>query len=109
MERNQKDVLKADGKVQKYETPPILDGYKYVSGKWNNGFIIERIQDESQFVWIPVGWLDSNGTFDGSSFTEKFGSRNYQKDELSEVRYHEKFRGELALAEIISPLDFMLY
>ncbi len=55
MERNQKDVLKADGKVQKYETPPILDGYKYVSGKWNNGFIIERIQDESQFVWIPVG------------------------------------------------------
>ncbi len=109
MERNQKDVLKADGKIQKYETPPVLDGYRYVSGRWDNGFIIERIQDESQFVWIPVGWLDSNGTLDGSSFTEKFGRRNYQKDEFSEVRYHEKFRGELALAEIISPLDFMLY
>ena len=48
-----------------YVNPPIPEGYKHVCGEWNNGFVIERCSDGSQFVWIPVGSLDSNGTLDG--------------------------------------------
>lgn len=39
---------------QNYANPPIPKGYKYVEGSWNNGFVIERKSDQSQFVWVPV-------------------------------------------------------
>lgn len=55
-----------------YITPPIPEGYKYVCGQWNNGFVIERGSDKSQFVWIPVESLEANGTIDGEHFSEKF-------------------------------------
>lgn len=59
-----------------YANPPIPERYKHVCGEWNNGFVIERCSDGSQFVWIPVGSLDYNGTLDGKRFWEKFGRRN---------------------------------
>ena len=88
---------KANVYSENYANPPILEGYKHVCGEWNNGFVIERCSDGSQFVWIPVGSLDSNGTLDGVSFTEKFGRRNYLNDEFSESEFHETLTGELAL------------
>ena len=54
-------------------------------GEWNNGFVIERCSDGSQFVWIPVGSIDSNGTLDGEHFSEKFGRRNYMNNEFNEA------------------------
>lgn len=60
-----------------YVNPPIPEGYKHICGEWNNGFTIERISDGSQLVWVPVGWLDSNGTLDGKKFDEKFGRRPF--------------------------------
>ena len=68
-----------------YVNPPIPEGYKHVCGEWNNGFVIERCSDGSQFVWIPVGSLDSNGTLDGEHFSEKFGRRNYMNNEFNEA------------------------
>ena len=68
-----------------YVNPPIPEGYKHIFGEWNNGFVIERCSDGNQFVWIPVGSLDSNGTLDGEHFSEKFGRRNYMDDKFS---YH---------------------
>ena len=65
--------------------PPIPEGYKHVCGEWNNGFVIERCSDGSQFVWIPVVSLDSNGTLDGEHFSEKFGRRNYMNNEFNEA------------------------
>ena len=78
-----------------YVNPPIPEGYKHVGGEWNNGFVIERCSDGSQFVWIPVGSLDSNGTLDGKHFTEKFGRRNYMNDEFSDDKFNEALNGEL--------------
>ena len=78
-----------------YVNPPIPEGYKHVCGKWNNGFVIERCSDGSQFVWIPVGSLDSNGTLDGEHFSEKFGRRNYRNDEFSDDEFNEALNGEL--------------
>ena len=81
-----------------YVNPPIPEGYKYVCGKWNNGFAIERCSDGSQFVWIPVGSLDPDGTLDGKSFSERFGRRNYREDDdkFSCKHFHENLNQELS-------------
>lgn len=81
---------------ENYVEPPIPEGYRYICGRWNNGFVIERCSDGSQFVWIPVGWLDCNGTLDGQHFVEKFGRRNYLNDKFSDDEFFENFGGELA-------------
>lgn len=78
-----------------YVNPIIPEGYKHVCGEWNNGFVIERCSDGSQFVWIPVGSLDSNGTLDGEHFSEKFGRRNFMNDEFSDHEFNETLNGEL--------------
>ena len=91
------DIDKANSYSENYANPPIPEGYKHIGGEWNNGFVIERCSDGSQFVWIPVGSLDSNGTLDGVSFTEKFGRRNYRNNEFSEGEFHERLTDELAL------------
>lgn len=78
-----------------YVNPPIPGGYKHVCGEWNNGFVIERCSDGSQFVWIPVESLDSNGTLDGEHFSEKFGRRNYMNDEFSDDKFSEALNVKL--------------
>lgn len=78
-----------------YVNPPIPEGYKHVCGELNNGFVIERCSDGSQFVWIPVESLDSNGTLDGEHFSEKFGRRNYMNDEFSDDEFKEALNDEL--------------
>ena len=78
-----------------YVNPPIPEGYKYICGEWNNGFVIERCSDGSQFVWIPVESLDANGTLDGEHFSEKFGRRNYRGDKFSDYAFHETLNGKL--------------
>ena len=78
-----------------YVNPPIPEGYKHVCGEWNNGFVIERCSDGSQFVWISVVSLDSNGTLDGEHFSEKFGRRNYMNNEFSDDEFNEALNDEL--------------
>ena len=80
---------------ENYANPPIPKGYRHILGEWNNGFTIERDSDGSQFVWIPVGSLDSNGTLDGENFSEKFGRRNYMNDKFSDNAFNEALNGEL--------------
>ena len=80
-----------------YVNPPIPEGYKHVEGRWNNGFVIERTSDGSQFVWVPVGSLDSNGTLDGVSFNEKFGRRIYRKNPIFLEQFTEPLVDELKL------------
>lgn len=77
-----------------YANPPIPEGYAYSWGRWYNGFIIKRLSDASQFVWVPVGYLDADGTLDGENFNEKFGRRNYRNNEFSDGEYHEDLRQE---------------
>lgn len=81
----------------KYAKPPIPEGYKNICGEWNNGFVIERYSDGSQFVWIPVESLNSNGTLNGVLFTEKFGRRNYLNKDFSKDGFNEIFTDELAV------------
>lgn len=71
-----------------YQNPPIPNGYKHVCGKWNNGFVIERYSDRSQFVWIPVGSLAPNGTLDSKIFSEKFFMTISLNDEFSAGQFN---------------------
>ncbi len=89
------NIVTANVYSTNYVNPPIPEGYKHVCGEWNNGFVIERCSDGSQFVWIPVGSLDSNGTLDGEHFLEKFGRRNYMNDKFSAEEFNEALNGEL--------------
>lgn len=96
--KNGKVVISATKvKFKNYEKPPIPSGYKYVEGEWNNGFVIERVCDGSQFVWVPSESLDADGTLDGENFNEKFGRRNYRDDSYFEVNsfYKECLNGDL--------------
>ena len=77
-----------------YTHPPIPEGWEHVEGEWNNGFVIQDSKG-NQFVWIPVGFLDANGTLDGTNFSEKFGRRNYQDDEFSDDEFNEEMGEEL--------------
>lgn len=80
---------------ENYVNPPIPEGYEHVYGEWNNGYVIERRSNGNQFVWIPVGSLDSNGTLDGKHFSEKFGRRNYMDNKFSDGEFNEALNGEL--------------
>lgn len=72
-----------------YANPPISERYRHILGKWNEGFVIERVSDGSQFVWIPVGCLTPNGTIDGKNFSQRFGRRNYNNGQFFGTEYTE--------------------
>lgn len=46
------ELIKNEYENQKYNQPYILEGFSYVEGVWNTGFVIE---DEmgNQYVWVP--------------------------------------------------------
>ena len=97
-----------------YTNPPIPEGWEHVEGEWNNGFVIQDSKG-NQFVWVPVGMLDSNGIIVKGNrfelgplnnlntnepiyvndFSEKFGRRNYNDEEFSDNEFHEELEGEL--------------
>ena len=89
------NIATANVYATNYVNPPIPEGYKHICGEWNNGFVIERYSDGSQFVWIPVGSLDSNGTLDGDHFSEKFGRRNYMDERFLNDEFNEALNDEL--------------
>ncbi len=84
---------------ENYANPPIPSGYIYIRGNWKDGFVIERESDESQFVWIPVGFLNPNGTLDGISFNSKFGRRCYfaNPEIFSRKDFYEPLTEELQM------------
>lgn len=38
--------------IQNSKNPYIFEGFKYVEGEWNTGFVIED-ENKNQFVWVP--------------------------------------------------------
>lgn len=89
------NIERANVCSERYANPVVPQGYKHNCGEWNNGFVIERCSDGSQFVWIPVGSLDPNGTLDGEHFSEKFGRRNYWQEKFSDSEFNEPLSDEL--------------
>lgn len=82
-----------DDYSQNYTNPPIPEGYRHVLGEWDTGFVIERCSDKSQFTWVHVGYLDSDGTLDGTNYNEKFGRRAFLEENLY-LEYDEDLLNE---------------
>lgn len=86
---------KDDNYSENYKNPPILDGFEHVLGEWHNGFVISKRSNGNEYVWIPVGYLNSNGTLDGKEFNRKFGIRNYLNQPM-ESQFYEPLTTKLA-------------
>lgn len=76
-----------------YQNPFIPKGFTYVTGEWNTGFVISD-KFGNEFVWIPVGFLESNGTLDCISYDSKFGLRNWYNYDFSQKGWHESVPNE---------------
>ena len=64
-------------KSEKYSTPYIPENFKYVTGTWDSGFVIQD-ENENEFVWIPCSINKNEKTaflnkynFDSNSFIKK--------------------------------------
>lgn len=60
-----------------YMTPPVPSGYEHIAGAWDSGYIIRRLSDSSELVWVPVGALSADGSIDGKNYDKQFGCRSY--------------------------------
>ena len=45
--------------LEKCKNPYIPDGFHYIEGEWNTGFVIED-ENKNQFVWIPCTNIDND-------------------------------------------------
>lgn len=57
--------------------PVIPNGFSYVTGTPDSGFVIRADVDGSEFVWIPTVKLKADGTVNGRAFDRQFGARDY--------------------------------
>lgn len=80
---------------ENYMNPVIPDGFEHLKGEWNTGFTIINKIDKSEFVWVPAGMVESDGTLDGVHFNEKFGRRKFQRACIFSNEYHEEVDTEM--------------
>lgn len=91
------EALELESDYGDYKNPPIPYNYEYLTGNWNTGIVIQSLLNKGQFVWVPVGSLESNGTIDGNLYNKKFGRRNFNGEELSKFSFYEPITEELIL------------
>lgn len=77
-----------------YTSPRVPKGFIHIGGTWDTGFVIQNTADGSEFVWIPVGCLDADGTLDGENFAEKLGRRKFDDSVFSDSECHEEINVE---------------
>lgn len=87
--------IKSSKSKYNYRKPYIPEGYQHLYGTWTEGFTIQNLNDGSEFVWVPAGWLDADATLDGEHFDEKFGRMNWHNSDFSDDGYHEEVNQEL--------------
>lgn len=73
-----------------YTNPKIPKGYTHLKGTWDTGFVIQNKTDGSEFVWIPVGFLDPDGSLDRSHFNEKLGKMDWHTSHFAKELYYEE-------------------
>lgn len=47
-----KEIINKDYDIKNCKKPYIPNGFKYLEGTWNTGFVIQD-ENENQFVWVP--------------------------------------------------------
>lgn len=84
MENREKQIIRSESAGM---WPPIPNGWKQVQNESKNVFVIERVSDKSQFVWIPVCAITPNGSVDGIHLKKQFGRRSFDDTEI--ISYKE--------------------
>lgn len=85
-EKDKELIIQANGArkyfrlIKSHSQVPIPEGYSYLTGTVDTGFVITRDKDGSQFVWIPVASLEGNN---------KLLRRNDKKSECSVYKNSE--------------------
>lgn len=69
-----KSVIDKDYENQKPQEPYIPEGFSYVEGEWNSGFVIQD-KDENQYVWVPC--TNKNEILEN---VEKLDRKNFSLD-----------------------------
>lgn len=98
---------KADQTAKRYGTfskvPIVPKNFTHLEGTVEQGYVIQRDSDGSQFTWIPVAKLQDNGLLSlRKGFADKFGRRSFMEDNFSRNNFHEPlYTGLLAQMESI--------
>lgn len=69
-----KTAISKEYDIQKAKNPYIPEGFTYVEGEWNNGFVIQD-ENENQYVWVPC----TNKT-EAEDGIEKLERRNFSNE-----------------------------
>lgn len=88
-----------------YTNPPIPKGFKRVAGQWESGIVIESIETGNQYVWIPVGGIEPDGTFDCQHECEPFGRRPFEGETLTPCNLKDHVRNITAETAGENPTD----
>lgn len=75
-----------DNKNYSYNIPIIPEGFRYVTGDWNTGFVITDING-NEFVWVPVGWLNQTKPTDAlKKYYDSFSSEKIETEEYKAIK-----------------------
>lgn len=102
--------LDAKGKLDLFQSlyymradnPTIPNGYEYLEGKWYNGFVIRRIGEGSEFVWVPYEMESLYQLYKNQSniwFGKMYGTNNFAK------KYEDSMTTEL-MEQIVSVFKY---
>lgn len=98
---------KADQSSKRYgkfsKVPIVPKNFTHLKGTVEQGYVIQRKSDGSQFTWIPVADLKDNGLLSlRKGFEEKFGRRSFMEEDFSRNNFHEPlYTGLLAQMESV--------
>lgn len=81
-------VIEAIIEKDNYKNPFIPERYLHLKGTWDTGFVIQNMDDGSEFTWIPIGILN------GPNLNVKLGRKNWYNSAFSESGYHEEIPDE---------------
>ena len=75
------------GGNEKYELPYLPEGFQYICGEWNNGFVIQD-KNENEFVWVPCVLYDKQDVV-------KLQRSDFEFGEAIIPQEYERFKNEL--------------
>lgn len=87
-EENKEIVIEAIIEKDNYKNPFIPERYLHLRGTWDTGFVIQNMDDGSEFTWIPIGILN------GPNLNVKLGRMNWYNSDFSEGGYQEEIPDE---------------
>ncbi len=77
-------LMKIETNIDNCKNPYIPEGFKYLEGEWNTGFVIED-ENKNQFVWVPCTNIENEENIPilkKESFKNEFIITYYEEDDF---------------------------